>query len=709
MRSLSKYVAAFAIISCLAFADSFAFADTKADVESVVKEAGVSDISRLWDYGYKLEVMASDKINVGNVKSALLDILLTESNDKALLLSSKILCDLGEFRMSFDKLRSLVLRSKDEDIRIQAAVVAGRYANDISTLTMVYNLALQDISPLVNIANTRALWQGYRRTMATYQVVDDLLIKRQNLLRVYLTSNTPKVRNESAFLLAEMGQLAVAEPVLRQISSAPTTDGMRARYILRGYPLLDELIERVKSFYVDEDKTQIQRLMEGAAKGIVEELDPFSSYMDTKSTKQFRDRISQEFAGIGAYVTVQEKVLTISSPIYGGPAYEAGLRSLDKVTEVAGERTYGKALDELIPKLKGVPGTPVTIKIYRSGWVKEREFVIIRRNVKVPSVISNMMPGKIGYIRLVQFGRNAADEVEKALTKLEADGLKALVFDLRDNGGGLMHAAIDIVSKFIENGKVVLSERGRPSVIPERIFRSNSSKIRLQLPVVVLVNGGSASASEITAGALHDYKRATLVGTKTFGKGSVQNLMPMRSTNGQTQLRLTIAKYYLPSGICIHRTKDKDGKEVGGIEPDVKVEYEEMEPWKGYEFIEMRNSEKIQKYVDSFYDKNKELGRRLAHFDNYDYKQYPGFEEWAKTVGVKTLDHNDLRRLVRELLRKKVADEDKTPPGGDFEEDNQLQQSILVVLQKLGVKPKDIVEYKDFKVKVAEKASESVK
>lgn len=696
-------VALLALVFMMCFA-SASFADTNSDVETIVKQIEKADMSEIWNYGYKLEEMAADKAKSEDVRKALKGILEEAFNPKIIMVCGKVLCSLGDTETAFKELSLVVRNGKEDETRIMAVNIMGMYAKDVETLSVIYNLARQDITPAVNIANGRALWDGYMRTMAVYPMVDELIETIKGRLKVYLDSDNASVRNESAFLLAEMGDTKAAESVLKKIASAPTVDGKRAANILRGYPLINEVISNIKDFYVDEEKTGDNNLIEGAAKGIVDSLDPFSSYMDEETTKRFNDQMGQEFAGIGAYVDIRDKVLTISNPIYGGPAYEIGLRSMDRITAIEGERTYGKTMDELIPKLKGKPGTPVKLKIYRTGWGKERDFVIIRRMVQVPSVIYNMLPGKIGYIRLTQFGKNADKEVADALADLEQQGLKGLVFDLRDNGGGLMIAAINIVSNFIENGKVVLSEKGRKGVVDERIFRSNSINPRLDLPLVILVNEGSASASEITAGALKDYNRAVLVGERTFGKGSVQNLISMKTTNGKSRLRLTIAKYYLPSGKCIHRTE----KDRGGIKVDVNVAFEESEPWKEFELMEIRNSDTIEKYVDSFYEKNKELCRQLAEYDGYDTSKYPGFKEWADSLKLKTLEHNDLRRLVRSLLRKKVADEDKTPSGGDFEEDNQLQAAIVEVFKKMKADPEKVPEYKGMpgKIKIKEEDEE---
>lgn len=299
-------------------------------------------------------------------------------------------------------------------------------------------------------------------------------------------------------------------------------------------------------------------LMQGALRGMLESLDdPHSVYFTKEEMRSFQEDIKGKYVGVG--MVIQKKVgepLTVVSPVEDGPAYKAGIKPKDKIVEIDGASTYNLTSEEASKRLKGKANTTVKVKVFREVNKMTKVFELKREMIELKYVKSKMLDGGIGYLRLTQFGDNVYPDMKKALENLQAKGMKGLIFDLRSNPGGELGQSIKIASMFIENGKIVSTrqKKGEESVY------TREGKYFGNFPMVVLINGGSASASEIVSGALKDHKRAILIGEKTFGKGSVQTLLPLPDGDG---IKITIAKYYTPNGVSIDGT---------GIEPDKKVE-----------------------------------------------------------------------------------------------------------------------------------------
>jgi carboxyl-terminal processing protease len=318
------------------------------------------------------------------------------------------------------------------------------------------------------------------------------------------------------------------------------------------------VFERVRADYVE--KPDDSKLIETAINGMLTGLDPHSSYMDAKSFRDMQVQTRGEFGGLGIEVTMQDGLIKVVSPIDDTPASKAGLQSGDLIFTLDGEPVQGLTLQEAVEKMRGKPGTPIKIGVRRAG--KDPFDVSLTREViKVKSVRFRLEAGDIGYIRVTSFTEQSTSGVLDAVEKLkkEAGGkLKGYILDLRNNPGGLLDQAISVSDTFLTKGEIV-STRGRNAEETQR-FNSRPGDMIKGKPLIVLVNGGSASASEIVAGALQDHKRATLLGTRSFGKGSVQTIIPLGSGNGA--LRLTTARYFTPSGRSI---------QAKGITPDIEV------------------------------------------------------------------------------------------------------------------------------------------
>ena len=329
--------------------------------------------------------------------------------------------------------------------------------------------------------------------------------------------------------------------------------------------LFTEVLSIVQNQYVDE--VPPRELIYSAIKGTLRGLDPHSSFLDPDSYREMQVETSGSFGGLGIEITLKDDILTVVAPIEGTPAYRAGLATGDRIVRIDGLATKDMQLSDAVKRMRGKPGSKVTISVVREGWTEPRDFDIVREQIRVQSVRSHDLGNGIAYIRLRQFQEQTPADLDGVLDKFNKSGMKALVLDLRNNPGGLLTAAVEVSEKFVDDGKLVVYTEGRVRNQNMR-FSAHAKKCYSKLPVVVLVNQGSASASEIVAGALQDWGRAMVVGTQTFGKGSVQTIIPLSDGSG---LRLTTAKYFTPKGRSIH------GK---GITPDIVVELPKEAPGK---------------------------------------------------------------------------------------------------------------------------------
>src|SRR3989454_243919 len=324
--------------------------------------------------------------------------------------------------------------------------------------------------------------------------------------------------------------------------------------------LFGDVFERVRADYVE--KPDDGKLVESAINGMLSALDPHSSYMDAKSFRDMQVQTRGEFGGLGIEVTMEDGLVKVVAPIDDTPAAKAGVMAGDIITHLDDEPVQGLTLNQAVDKMRGPVNTKIRLKIMRKGQDKPVDVSIVRDIIRVRSVRSSVEGGEIGYIRITQFNEQTTDGLKKALTDLSAqippEKLKGFVVDLRNNPGGLLDQAISVSDAFLERGEIV-STRGRNAEETQR-FNARAGDLTKNKPVIVLINGGSASASEIVAGALQDHRRSTVIGTRSFGKGSVQTIIPLGSGNGA--LRLTTARYFTPSGRSI---------QAKGISPDIEV------------------------------------------------------------------------------------------------------------------------------------------
>lgn len=333
--------------------------------------------------------------------------------------------------------------------------------------------------------------------------------------------------------------------------------------------ILVDVLDYVQQNYVEDPDAQ--KLIYGAASGMVRTLDPFSQFLEPELHKELKTETEGEFGGLGIRVGFKDDWLTVITPLPGSPAFRLGILPNDRLVEIDGETTKDITLTAALKKLRGTPGTKVKLTIMRSSgesgddgpWTSH-EFLISRDKIKLESVQAWNISAGVGYLRIVEFTAKTPDDVLAALKEFEREGARSIVLDLRNNPGGLLSAAVDVASDFLGGNKLIVYTQGRKLEKPQE-YRSAARGPYESIPLVVLVNEGSASGSEIVAGAFQDHRRAVIMGARSYGKASVQSVIPLSDGSG---LRLSVARYYTPNGRMIHRDEEK---KTGGITPDIVV------------------------------------------------------------------------------------------------------------------------------------------
>jgi carboxyl-terminal processing protease len=415
--------------------------------------------------------------------------------------------------------------------------------------------------------------------------------------------------------------------------------------------LLMDVYNIIQKNYVDKPKAE--QLAEGAIKGMLKSLDDEHSYFMPKQQYQdFQSDIKGKFFGVGIEITMKGDTLTIVSPIEGTPGYRAGLKPRDQIIKIDGKSTKDMSMMDAVHNIRGKKGTPVVLTINRPAMDEPFDVEIIRDEIKIRSLEWKMIDDDIAYIRLKSFRMNAAKEMRSTLTKVFAQKAKGIIFDLRGNPGGLLQAAIQISDFFLNQGTIV-STKGRKEA-HEIVHRAHQQNTLLggDIPMFVLINDGSASASEIVAGALKDNKRATIYGTNSFGKASVQKLF--RMPNGGAAIRLTIARYYTPSGKMIHDN---------GIQPDVTIKPMTFRKEDKDGLKKMLKQKLLRKFLK---------GHPNAHYND---KTINEFHNFLKRKGVEISSITARYLLKREMTLKS--------PLYDLEFDNQLRRAIKDMKGKL--------------------------
>ena len=353
----------------------------------------------------------------------------------------------------------------------------------------------------------------------------------------------------------------------------------------------DDVATKIHQNYVEELSSK--DLIDNAIKGMLRILDPHTSYFEAKQYEELKIHTEGKFGGLGIQISIRDKVLTVMTPIGGTPASRAGIQSGDQIVRIEGKSTAGITIENAVKKLRGEPGTKISITIRRKGEPKDLEYTITREIIHIKSVpFYGVLKDSVGYIQLQTFSQEAGDEVEKAVKELLKSNIKGLIFDLRHNPGGLLPEAIVVAEKFLPRKSLIVSTRGRVRGQNRENYSGAQPVYPVDLPLAVLVDYASASASEIVAGAIQDYDRGIIVGDTTFGKGSVQSILPLDKTH---HLKLTTAYYYTPSGRCINRPENA----VRGAESEEDVDREDIGDDGDDEAADSTEKQKEQTKIDT--------------------------------------------------------------------------------------------------------------
>jgi carboxyl-terminal processing protease len=374
---------------------------------------------------------------------------------------------------------------------------------------------------------------------------------------------------------------------------------------------------------------------------MVKSLDPHTSYMPPVSYKEMQVETTGKFGGLGIEISVRDGVLTVVSPIEDTPAFKVGIEPGDKIIKIEDESTLDMTLQDAVSRLRGKTGSPVTITIFRKTFKAPKEFTIVRDIIKVRSVVSKLYQDDIGYIKIRNFSKNTSSDLDKALVELRGKGITKLILDVRNNPGGLLNQAVEVTDRFLNKENLIVYTKGRSDEQNMR-FTSHDKVAGVSYPLIVLVNGGSASASEIVAGALQDLNRAIILGTQTFGKGSVQTIIPLSDGSA---LRLTTARYYTPSGRVIQEN---------GIEPDIIVEMKPRLEKKDGKKEEPEEKTRLRRFL-----REKDLKKHLK--------------------GKSSIEGMDEGKELDEEAAKKIEESKFKGLHEDLKKDNQLQQAVSLL------------------------------
>lgn len=782
------HLAAF-LTSSLLFAPA-AFAatpqgDTAALLAQASEEVSSLSIDQIWEASTSL-VDRADRLE-GTALDALLDQALEETAPSARVelfrVAARLQGDEADLEILSEHLVAL-LTSDDED----SARAAASLFEDAQFVAVEEETRNDLVEALLAGAQNGDRSPEFRIECATSAIERGNGVQRSAARREllgFLESSDSRLRGHAALALARAGDGQTVRGELERLASLPSAEGRlaaallrqeeiiehkeRAQRNLRKYfmekldlaqdggtssheaTMLENMIQMIEQRHLEGDSFERGELIAAALNGMLGRLDRHSSFMTSKQFKSFsQDLLNPEYGGIGAYVgsDPEDNLFTITRPIYSGPAYSAGLLTGDKIIRIGDWPTLGESTDDIIKHLKGKPGTTVKLYIWKVGMdgalidrpTEDMAVSIVRERIQIPPVRAELLPGNIGLIELSTFSRGCSELMRDELQKMLDEGMTSVVLDLRRNLGGLMVEARDVVDLFLEPGKLVVSTESRIEA-PKSLSTLRPALIPEDMPITVLIDRFSASASEIVSGALQDHARGQIVGQRSFGKGSVQDLLSLRgerddefidenhnrafdewetiikdhNDNGEfdyaPKVKMTISRYMLPSGRSIHRELDREGnlETPGGVSPDIAAEPRKWPQWKLEEFVRLAADRFTRKWGDEHYPEYKDLFVELARSDRHEYSLYPGFEDFYASLDT-VLPKDDVRFLLRSEVRRRVQDDRGAAfPLGDFSEDPMLQEAIRALFDERGLSYLDIDEYASvFNLKPRQKGTKAI-
>ncbi|MDR0361843.1 MAG: S41 family peptidase [Planctomycetota bacterium] len=586
--------------------------------------------------------------------------------------------------------------------RIEGAQLLGKWGGEYATARLGLLMDGPGIPERLRVELAYNLWKLSSRPQA-YVLLED----------IRLHGASPLARAEALLALAQTDRFPALKDEVRKLAEAPGAMGERANHLLLINARLDdeirrddftvrlisEVVQKVRDYYAvdEEDKEQVKRLQpknlgETSAQALLYSLDQFNDYLNEEDSAEFEAQLKANYGGIGAWVGMRDNRFTILTPMYDKPAYQAGLRPMDVIDRVDDMDITEMKQNEIIKMLKGEPNSMVNVRVHRRGWKEPRTVAVKREIIQIDSVLHQVLPGDIGYIKINSFNegdpfrriKSTAGLVKDALTEFNRLGVKGVILDLANNPGGVMVSGVDVAKLFIGDSKLIVSSRGRRNDRRTTTYKAGFGRPFYRAPAVVVVNEGTASAAEIVAGAMRDHKRAPLAGRKTYGKGSVQSLMPVRTTRDRARIKLTVAKYYLPNGETIHRK---------GIEPDRKVPEPDLSVAEAEARWKIRDQHDVQFWLEenNRFERHERTYRDLLEFDNFNPSLYPEFDSLYETLVAKYPKEKIDRELVRKEIRYGIASYLRDFKGEsqyvDLEESAELQEAVMTLGESIGGLP----------------------
>lgn len=663
---------------------------------------------KAWDYAFSLRSLT--KGEEGSKVTPVLERGLDHESEHVQLVCARILLATGATEVALDALARLLRSDDDRVIEAVAMLIADESPEH------------DGLADKVNDAWSQSQKRGAGARVALCEAL--LALTGQQLARdqlnEFLGSGDHNLVARAALALSRTGSTA-ANARLAGIAREPGDLGRLAR-LGREITATNQAIEdhrtgkagvvadrmaavqvrAIKQHYVDDhfwygeeqQKLNNEDLVDNACRAMSVAFDRYGAYMTRAEIDKMNEDQEGRYVGIGAHVNQGEDgIIFITQPIYEGPAYAAGVRTGDKLVGVIdrdGNRVdlTKAALEDGVKLVRGPEGSTAKIFVRRRGVDKELSFEIKRQSVRVDTALEEMLPGKIGYLRLTRFGANSDTDLVESLQNLRKQGMQQLILDLRGNGGGQMDAVLNICDQFIPEGKRICQTGGRfepwKGMQPPNVSKGGEFN---EITMVVLIDGESASGSEMLSGALKDHERATIIGRQTFGKGVGQSFFAVTGSGGQRVLKTTSFRYYLPLGSC------PDRAEAGGVKPNIHVDADYLQAWEVYAIDKLRKSGKLDEYLDLHYrGEGKAALMKLASFDGLQTQAWPQFEDFYTALGTR-LDRDDVRRELRFALRTRVQDDRGAEFTQNFQEDPVLLRGVTELLAKAGKSPDSIPEY----------------
>ncbi len=588
------------------------------------------------------------------------------------------------------------------DRRLESAQLMGKWGGEYATARLGILMNGKHLPERLRVELAYSLWKLSSRPQA-YETLDEIRLNGQSSL----------ARAEALLALAQTDRFAILKEDVKKLAEMPGPIGERAANVLLinarlddeirrddfSIKLISEVVQKIRDYYAidEDDKEQAKRLQpkslgESGAQALLYSLDQFNDYLNEEDFADFDAQLKANYGGIGAWVGMRDNRFTILTPMYDKPAYRSGLKPMDVIDRVDETDLTDMKQNDIVKLLKGEPNSMVKLRVYRRTWKEPRVVEVKREIIQIDSVLWQTLPGDIGYIKINSFNegdpfrriKSTAGLVKDALSEFNRLGVNGIILDMANNPGGVLVSGVDVAKLFIGDSKVIVTSRGRKNDRRATTYKAGYGKPFYRKPVVVVVNGGTASAAEIVAGAMRDHNRAPLVGRKTYGKGSVQSLMGVKTTRDRSRIKLTVAKYYLPNGETIH-TK--------GIEPDRKVPESDLSVAEAEARWKIRDQHDVQFWLEenNRFDRYEDVYRDLLVFDSYDPESYPEFDSLYDALIAKYPKERIDRELVRKEIRYGIASYLRDYKGEseyvDLEDNPSLQEAVVTLGEAMGGLP----------------------